>query len=97
MELFFAIVIALGIGFIVGALAPGRDTFGTLAVPAASAAVTSVIWVALVWAGWGFDGTWIWVVSLVAGSLAALAVVLVLPKRRRAADEAMQQRLAKRV
>ena len=95
MELLFAIVIALGIGFIISAVAPGRDTFGSLLVPAVGAAVTAVLWVALVWAGWGFDGTWIWVVSLVVGTLAALAVVLVLPRRRRAADEHLQQRLAK--
>jgi hypothetical protein len=96
MELLFSIVIALGIGFIVSALAPGRETFGSLLVPAATASVTAVIWVALVWAGWGFDGTWIWVVSLLAGGLVALALVLILPKRRRGADEELQQRLAKR-
>jgi hypothetical protein len=96
MELLFSIVIALGIGFIVSALAPGRDTFGSLLVPAVSASVTAVVWVALVWAGWGFDGTWIWVVSILAGGIAALALVLVLPKRRRASDDELQQRLARR-
>lgn len=95
MELFFVTVIAVSIGFIVGALAPGRDTFGVLLVPAVSGSVTAAVWAALVWAGWGFDGGWIWVVSLLLGSLAALAVVLFLPRRRRAADETLQQRLTK--
>ncbi|PRY69440.1 hypothetical protein B0I08_102113 [Glaciihabitans tibetensis] len=96
MELLFSTVIALGIGFIISALAPARDTLGTLLVPAASGAVSMVVWVALVWAGLRFDGTWIWVISLLAGGLAALAIALVLPKRRRAADEELHQRLAAR-
>jgi xanthine/uracil permease len=96
MELLFSTVIALGIGFIIGALAPGRDTLGSLLVPAASAAASAVVWVALVWAGWRFDGTWIWVVSIAVATITAVALVLILPKRRRAADEELQHRLATR-
>lgn len=96
MELLFAVIIAIGIGFGVSYLTPGRDTYGFLLIPAVSAAVTAVVWVGLLWLGWTFDGTWIWVVSLVLGGLAALGVCLVLPKRRQAADEDLQRSLAGR-
>jgi hypothetical protein len=53
-----------------------------------------VVWVALLWLGWTFDGTWIWVVSLVLGSLAGLGAALALPPRRRVADKALLTRLS---
>lgn len=96
MELLFAILIAIVIGFGVSYLTPGRDTYGVLLVPAISGAVTAVVWVALLWLGWTFDGTWIWVVSFLLGGLAALGVCLVLPKRRRAFDDNLQHTLAGR-
>lgn len=96
MELLFAILIAIVIGFGVSYLTPGRDTYGVLLIPAISAAVTAVVWVALLWLGWTFDGTWIWVLSLAVGGLAALGVCLLLPKRRQAADENLQRTLTGR-
>jgi Flp pilus assembly protein TadB len=95
MELLFATLIGLAIGFAVSYISPGRDTYGSLLAPAVSAAVTAVVWVVLLWLGLTFDGTWIWVASLVAGGVVALVVVRVLPKRRRTSDEALQQRLSK--
>ena len=95
MELLFATLIGLFIGFVASYISPGRDTYGSFLAPAVSAAVTAVVWVALLWLGWTFDGTWIWVVSLVAGAIASLVVVRVLPKRRRSSDEALQHRLSK--
>jgi hypothetical protein len=95
MELLFATLIGLAIGFVVGYISPGRETYGSFLAPAVSAAVTAVVWVGLLWLGWTFDGTWIWVVSLVAGGVVALVTVRVLPERRRRADEALQQRLSK--
>ena len=35
--------------------------------PPIGAGVAAVVWVALTWLGWAWDGGWIWVVSLVAG------------------------------
>jgi peptidoglycan biosynthesis protein MviN/MurJ (putative lipid II flippase) len=95
MELLFATLIGMAIGFGVSYFSPGRDTYGSFLVPAVSAAVTAVVWVGLLWLGWTFDGTWIWVVSLFAGGIAALAVVLSVPRRRRAADAELQGRLSK--
>ncbi|HEV7951041.1 MAG TPA: hypothetical protein VGP24_14855 [Glaciihabitans sp.] len=95
MELLFSTVIALGIGFLVGYLTPGRDKYGSFVAPAVAASVTAAVWVALVWLGWTFDGGWIWVVSLLLGGLAALGVATVLPKRRDKADAELSAKLAK--
>lgn len=94
MELLFVVLIAAGIGFALPYLVHGRETYG-IALPAAvGAAVASVLWVGLLWLGLKFDGTWIWVVSLLVGGLASLAVSLVLPPRRHATDRAMLTRLS---
>jgi hypothetical protein len=86
MELLFVLVIAAAIGLGLRYLLPQRTTYGLMILPAVAAAVTGVVWVGLVWLGWTFDGTWIWVVSLLAGGIAALLVALLLPRRRVAAD-----------
>lgn len=86
MELLFVTVIGAGIGALLRYALPQRDTYGALLLPAIGAAVTSLVWVGLVWLGWTFDGGWIWVVSLVAGGAAALIAALVLPRRRAAHD-----------
>jgi hypothetical protein len=95
MELLFVTVIgaafALGVRYVV----PGRQTHGLLLVPMVGAAATAAVWAICVWLGLTFDGGWIWVISLVLGPLTALAVALVLPKRRAAADDALLERLMK--
>jgi len=89
MELLF---VALG-GAILGLAAryalPRRLTHGSVLVPAVGTLVASVVWVALTWLGWAWDGGWIWWVSLVAAALASVAVDLVVGRRREAADQAM--------
>jgi uncharacterized membrane protein YgaE (UPF0421/DUF939 family) len=97
METLFAILIAAGIGVVLRYLSGnGRSSYGILLIPAISAAVTAVVWEALIWLGWTFDGTWIWVVSLVVGPLVALIVALRLPPRRAESDEALFQELSHR-
>jgi hypothetical protein len=94
VELLFVVLIAAGIGFALPFLLRGRETYGVTVPAAVSAAVASVVWVALLWLGLTFDGTWIWVLSLIVGPLAGLAVALALPPRRRVADSAMLARLS---
>jgi len=95
MELLF---VALG-GAIAGGLlrylVPGRAAYGSVLLPAVGLVAASVVWAALTWAGWPFDGGWIWVASLAAAGVAALVTALVLPRRRRRSDASMLTRLAR--
>jgi hypothetical protein len=93
MELLFVVLIAAGLGFILTYALRGRETYGVALPAAVAAAVASVIWVGLLWLGFTFDGGWIWVISLVPAGIAALVVVLLLPRRRAAADRALLTRL----
>ena len=95
MELLFVFVIAAGIGAIVRYLIPKRSTYGVLLLPAASAITAGIVWVGTLWAvRWTFDGTWIWVASLVTASGVALAVALILPRRRNEHDAALLHTLS---
>lgn len=95
MELLF---VALG-GAILGAIAryalPRRHTYGSALVPAIGTGVAAVVWVALTWLGWPWDGGWIWVVSLVAAGLASAGSALLIGPRREQADAALFERLAR--
>lgn len=95
MELLFVTVIGACIGAIARYTMPKRSTYGAFLVPAASAAVTATVWVALLWAGLTFDGTWIWVASIGAGAISGIAIVLVLPRKRVESDDAKLARLAR--
>lgn len=94
MELLFVIVIAAAIGLGIRYLVPQRGTYGVLLLPAIAAAASSVVWVALLWLGLTFDGTWIWVASLTAAGVAALVVALVLPRRRIESDARLLTQLS---
>lgn len=87
MELLFVTVIGAALALGVRYAVPGRETHGLLLVPAIGAAATAATWVLLVWLGFTFDGGWIWALSLVIGPAVALAFALLLPPRRRAADQ----------
>lgn len=95
MELLFATVFGAAFALGVRYLVPGREQHGLLLVPLVGAAATAAVWVVCLWLGLTFDGGWIWVISLVVGPLVALAVALLLPKRRIAADAALLEQLMK--
>jgi hypothetical protein len=95
MELLFVVVIGACIGAIARYTLPKRGTYGAFLIPAASAAVTATVWVALLWAGLTFDGTWIWVASIGAGAIASLAIALALPRKRIGSDAARLAQLAR--
>jgi len=86
MELLFVTVIGAGLGLIVRYLMPQRGTYGELLLPAIAASATAITWVALLWAGQTFDGTWIWVASLAAAVIAPVVAAALLPRRRAEAD-----------
>ena len=95
MELLFVTLGGVVLGLAARYGLPQRETHGALLVPAIGAIAASVVWAALTWVGWKFDGGWIWVVSLaVAGSVAALASAF-LGRQRRASDRELLTKLSR--
>jgi hypothetical protein len=95
MELLFVTVIAAGGGALMRSLLPKRTTYGLLLLPALGASIAAIVWVGLVFLGWKFDGTWIWLVTLGVSSIVVLVVGLVLPRRRIEADARLLDRLSR--
>jgi hypothetical protein len=95
MELVFVVIIAASLGTIIRYILPSRHSHGVMLLPAVAAAVSAVVWVALLWFGFTFDGGWIWVASLAASVVAPIVVGLRLPKSRSEADTALYAQLAR--
>jgi hypothetical protein len=95
MELLFVTLISFCIGLLVRYVVPGRDTYGVVLLPSIAAAATAIVWVALTWVGWKFDGGWIWVASLAVGGVLSLALGLLLPRSRRTNDQEMLHKLSR--
>jgi hypothetical protein len=95
MELLFVTLISFCIGLGARYALPGRDTYGVVLLPAIAAAISAIVWVGLTWLGWKFDGGWIWVVSLAAGTVVSLVLALTVPRQRRGNDEEMLQQLSR--
>ena len=93
MELLFAVLGGLIVGAVAHVVLPWRSTRGSLLGPAVGGVVAAVLWEALSWAGWKYDGTWIWVVALVGAGVLALVAEWVLGTRRTAADAAYYERV----
>jgi len=95
MELLFVIVVAAGIGAILRYALPKRSTYGLFLLPAAAAVAAAIVWVGTLWAvRWTFDGTWIWVAALGAAFLVALALAIIVPRRRHDIDARMLHELS---
>jgi hypothetical protein len=95
MELLFVTVIGAGLGALIRSFLPGRNAIGLLLLPALAASATALVWVGLVYLGWTFDGTWIWVVSLAASIATAITAGLVVPRKRREADARLLEELSR--
>jgi len=89
MELLFVVIIAAAIGATARYSVRGRHTYGAALLPSVSAAVASVVWVALLWLGLTFDGTWIWVAALGTATIVSFAVAAIVPRRRDEHDREM--------
>ena len=95
MELMFVVLGGAILGLLARYTLPRRHTYGSVLVPAVGAGVAAIVWVALTWLGWSWEGGWIWVASLVAAGLAAAASALLIGPRREHADTALFERLAR--
>ncbi len=94
MELLFIALIGIGIGFIVRYALPGRETHGMLLLGALSGIASLIVWPALLWLGFTFDGGWIWVYSMLASTIVAVVGGIVLPRSRRESDRALLTKLS---
>ncbi|MCS5486564.1 hypothetical protein NY588_05360 [Curtobacterium flaccumfaciens pv. beticola] len=92
MELLFAVLGGLILGAVAHVVVPWRSTRGVLLGPVVGGVVAAVVWEGLTWAGWRYDGTWIWVVALVGALLVAVVAEWVLGRRRSAADDTYFER-----
>lgn len=95
MELIFVVVGGAILGLATQFVVPLRHLRGVAMAPAIGTAVAAVVWVALTWLGWPWDGGWIWVASLVASALVPAAVLYFLSPRRERADAALFERLSR--
>ena len=95
MELLFVVLGGAILGLAARYSLPRRQTYGSALVPAIGAGVAAVVWVALTWLGWAWDGGWIWVVSFVVAGLAAAASAWFIGPRRERSDAALFERLAR--
>jgi phosphotransferase system glucose/maltose/N-acetylglucosamine-specific IIC component len=95
MELFFVALGGAVLGLAARYLLPRRTTQGWVLVPAIGTAVASVVWVALTWLGWKWDGGWIWWVALGLAAVAAFTTDIVLSRRRSRSDQRMLHSLMK--
>lgn len=95
MELLFAILGGLILGLAGRYALPKRETHGVLLVPAIGASVAAVIWDALTWAGWKFDGGWIWVTTLVAAGAVSVLASVTLGRQRTTSDAELLSNLSR--
>ena len=91
----FAVLGGLLLGIGVYYLLPSKGSYGAAVLPAAAGAATAAVWAGLTWAGWKFDGGWIWVVALAAGVAVSALTGVVLARVRAASDERMFEELSK--
>jgi len=96
VELLFAVLGGVIIGAVAHVILPWRSNRGVLVGPAVGGIAAAVLWEALTWAGWRYDGTWIWVVALVGAGVVAVVVEWLLGTRRDKGDAAYYEQLKTR-
>lgn len=95
MELLFATLGGALIGLGLGYAVPGRANFGALLLPSLGGSASAIVWAALTWAGWKFNGGWIWVVSLMAAAAITLFIGIALSKARTRSDSELLGQLSR--
>jgi hypothetical protein len=89
MELVLVVTFSGLIGLMLRYLIPGRALHGLFVLPATGIIGGSLAWAIAVWVGLDPAGIWSWIVALGLSAAAPLALGILLPKRRQAADDAL--------
>ncbi|MCR8671558.1 hypothetical protein [Agrococcus sp. HG114] len=90
-------VLGAAIGLFVRFSMPGREWVGLYLNPGAAAAAAGVAWTIGVLLGATADSLWLWLASLAAAAVVAVALPKLLPPRRERADrELLAELTAKR-
>jgi hypothetical protein len=95
VELLFVVLGGAILGLAARYALPRRHTYGSALAPAIGAGAAAIVWVALTWFGWAWDGAWIWVATLVLAGLASAASVWFIGPRRERQDAEVFERLAR--
>ena len=93
MELLFAALGGAVLGLAARYVLPGRTNHGAVLLPAIGTIVAMVVWVALTWFGWAWDGGWIWWATLIVAGGASVAAGMTLARSRVAGDSRMLHEL----
>jgi hypothetical protein len=89
MELVLVVTFSGLIGLMLRYLIPGRALHGLLVLPAAGIIAGSLAWAIAVWVGLDPASIWPWIVALGLSAAGPIALGIILPKRRQAADDAL--------
>lgn len=89
MELVLVVTFAGLIGLLLRYVIPGRALHGLFVMPATGIVAGSLGWAIAVWVGLDPATVWPWVMALGLSAAAPIALGIILPKRRQAADDAL--------
>ena len=93
MELVLIVTGAGLLGLAARSVIPGRDRHGLALMPASGVIIGSVVWTLCVWLGLYPFTLWPWLITLGATAVGVIALGVVLPQRRDAADAALWEKL----
>jgi hypothetical protein len=93
MELVLVVTFSGLVGLLVRYLVPGRATHGLFVIPSVGIVAGSLSWAIGIWAGLAPTSIWPWILSLGISVAASMALAIVLPGKRSAADDALWHEL----
>jgi uncharacterized membrane protein YeaQ/YmgE (transglycosylase-associated protein family) len=88
VQLIYAETVAIVLGLAAHAVLPRRALTGVLLLPAVAGVACAIVWVALTWAQVQQGGPAMWLASLLAAVLSAVAVGVLVRGARSRVDEA---------
>jgi uncharacterized membrane protein YeaQ/YmgE (transglycosylase-associated protein family) len=87
MEILFVLIAGYILGTIARYSLPGRELVGAVLVPLVATGFAGIVWEIMLWSGLRPDNAWMWVATLVLTAVAAVALNIILVRRRRQSDD----------